>query len=404
MPFAAWLLTAMSKTYPGGEGDRRAFTYVIHLALAGIPYAVLLLALSPLLANYAWMNLFIFAGLFALGYAFTRQGGISLYGQCGMLFFVGAVGLNPQEPSLSANTSIATSVSCSPCSSRPWSSACSGPCCRSTKFAPSSRSSSQVAATSGKTLTPTARRAAGAHPPSFPRTLRVDPRDHEAGVSRGRDSAPLRTLASAERLSYCMLSARKLDEIEVPPVFEKLVEADQETVRQQCRNALRALENAFSRGALEPPAPPESLLAAFQPLELRIGEARQKYLSGEASFPKAIAWLGAMNFLEDATRLIDLCTGSSAHSPSSATRATTRSDRSNRRWSAAPGFPPTASHAPSRIRHRAALMKSARAPARSSPSRRGKPKRAAGWRVTCRALRPAEHRKIAPNVASRRKD
>jgi uncharacterized membrane protein YccC len=310
MPFAAWLLTAMSKTYPGGEGDRRAFTYVIHLALAGIPYAVLLLALSPLLANYAWMNLFIFAGLFALGYTFTRQGGISLYGQCGMLFFVGAVGLNPQEPVhfpqiLNCYFGVVLALLLSAVVQRMlW------PVlpqheiralfaelfaiCRELLEKPSPQRLDELQERIALIPTELSAWIRATTTPEYP---------------EGETQRLCGLLASAERLSYCMLSARKLDEIEVPPVFEKLAEVDLENVRQQCREALQTFETAFARGAENPPTPPQSLFAAFQPLELCVGEARQKYLSGEASFPKAIAWLGAMNFLEDATRLIDLCAG-----------------------------------------------------------------------------------------------
>jgi hypothetical protein len=79
-------------------------------------------------------------------------------------------------------------------------------------------------------------------------------------------------------------------------------------VRRHCSEVLRALEASFSRGSHQP-APAESLFTIFQPLEQRVGEVRQQYLSGTVAFPKAIAWLGAMNFLEDGTRLIDHCSG-----------------------------------------------------------------------------------------------
>ena len=98
LPFAAWLFTLLSRLYPGGEGDRRAFTYVIRVALLGIPYSLLLLFLTPFLADYFVMNIFLFIGLFLLGFTIARQGGISLYTQCGMLFFVGTISMNPQMP------------------------------------------------------------------------------------------------------------------------------------------------------------------------------------------------------------------------------------------------------------------------------------------------------------------
>ena len=98
LPFAAWLFTLLSRVYPGSEGDRRAFTYVIRVALFGIPYSLLLLFLTPFLADYFVMNIFLFIGLFLLGFTIARQGGISFYTQAGMLFFVGTISMNPQMP------------------------------------------------------------------------------------------------------------------------------------------------------------------------------------------------------------------------------------------------------------------------------------------------------------------
>src|SRR4029077_10781 len=98
LPFAAWLFTLLSRVYPGSEGDRRAFTYVIPVALFGLPYSLLLLFLTPFLADYFVMNIFLFIGLFLLGFTISRPGGISFYTQAGMLFFVGTVSMNPQMP------------------------------------------------------------------------------------------------------------------------------------------------------------------------------------------------------------------------------------------------------------------------------------------------------------------
>jgi uncharacterized membrane protein YccC len=309
MPFAAWLLTAMSKNYPGGEGDRRAFTYVIILALAGIPYVLLMLVLSPLLADYACMNLFIFAGLFALGYMFARQGGISLYGQCGMLFFIGAVGLNPQQPVqfsqiLNCYFGVVLALLLSAVIQRMlW------PvlpqkeilalfaelfaCCRELLEKPAPQRLDALQERIALIPTELAAWIRTTTTPEYP---------------KGETERLRELLASAERLSYCLLSARKLDEIEIPAELDKIAESELEAVRQHCCEILRALETSFSRGSHEP-ASTGPLLTIFQPLEQRVGEVRQKYLSGTIAFPKAIAWLGAMNFLEDGTRLIDHCAG-----------------------------------------------------------------------------------------------
>jgi uncharacterized membrane protein YccC len=309
MPFAAWLLTAMSKTYPGGEGDRRAFTYVIILALVGIPYAALLLVITPFLANYAVMNLFIFSGLFALGFAFARQGGISLYGQCGMLFFIGAIGLNPQQPVqfpqiLNCYFGVVLALLLSAMIQRLlW------PllpqreifalfaelfaCCRGLLEKPDAQRLDHLQERMALIPTELGAWIRTTTTPEYP---------------AGETQRLCELLASAERLSYCLLSARKLDEIEVPAELAAIARADQEAVRGRCIDALAALEAVFSRKG-RPPAADGALPAAFQPLEARVGEVRQRYLAGKAPFPKAIAWLGAMNFLEDATKLLDHCAG-----------------------------------------------------------------------------------------------
>ena len=69
---------------------------MICVALFGIPYSLLLLFLTPFLADYFVMNIFLFIGLFLLGFTIARQGGTSPYTQAGMLFFVGTISMNPQ--------------------------------------------------------------------------------------------------------------------------------------------------------------------------------------------------------------------------------------------------------------------------------------------------------------------
>ncbi|HEY8900220.1 MAG TPA: FUSC family protein [Chthoniobacterales bacterium] len=306
VPFAAWLLTATSRLYPGGEGDRRAFSYALVIALVGIPYSMLLFVIWPFLAHYFWMNIFLATGLFVLGLTFARQGGISLYGQCGMLFFIGAIGLNAQEPVtfpqvVNVYFGVVLSLLFSAVIQRMlW------PllpqreifglfreffaCCRQLlgTLTPEERSNveerlalipSEAAAWINVTTTP----------------------EYPAGESRRL----LELLQTAERLSYCILSTRKLDEIDTPSEIKDRLRDHLTALETSYRETLAGFESTFERGPRPLSAP--SLLASFQPLEAELGDIRQRYLSGEISFPAAIPYLGAMNFVEEAARTMDRC-------------------------------------------------------------------------------------------------
>ncbi|MDD5201258.1 MAG: FUSC family protein [Terrimicrobiaceae bacterium] len=308
VPFAAWLLTATSRLYPGGQGDRRAFGYVITIALAGIPCALLLFVLTPYLANYLWMNVLLAAGLFALGFTIARQGGFTLYGQCGMLFFIGAVGLNAQKPVpfqqiVDVYFGVVIALALSATIQRllwpllPQREICSlfaelFTCCRRL-----------LEPLDDEELIRNQERIA-LIPPEMAAWIRVTTTPE---YPAGERQKLLDLLQSAERLGYCILSARKLDRIHTPPEVGARMREHLAALDARCREALTDFEAAFERETSA--NQPASLLAAFQPIERELSDIRQRYLSGAMPFPAAIAYLGAMNFLEDAARTIDCCAG-----------------------------------------------------------------------------------------------
>jgi hypothetical protein len=310
LPFAAWLFTAMSRTYPGGEGDRRAFTYALRVAIAGLPFAALLFFITPWLSDYFVMNIFLVLGLFWLGYTIAGQGGISLYAQCGMLFFVGTIGTNPQEPvtfQQAADTyfGVVLALILSSLVQRLlWPLLPQREICQlfAEYFA-------NCRALLGHTTPEEAERLQG--------RLALIPSEAAAWIRvtttpeypQGETARLLELLHTAQRLGYSILSARKRTEIDVPREVSEALEHDIAEVEQACREGLGALEESFARGRVG--RMPASLLAAFNRLEEPLRNIRQRYLCGELSFPEAIPFLGAMDFFENTARKIDQCTAQS---------------------------------------------------------------------------------------------
>jgi uncharacterized membrane protein YccC len=306
IPFAAWLFTSMSRTYPGGEGDRRAFTAVIRVALIGIPYSLLLLVITPFLADYLLMNVFLFTGLFALGFAIAKQGGISLYAQCGMLFFVGAIGMNLQMPvsfQQIAGTYFGVVVALVLSSviqrmlwpTLPQRQICTlfaeyFSCCRALLDPVDDKEFNRL------------QDRIALIPPEAASWIRVTTTpEYPAGETRRL----LDLLHSAERLGYSILSARKLAQLDIPAEILDHLAATLQAVEKGSRETLQALEEAFAHGRCG--QLPDSQLAVFKPMEGPLAEMRQRYLSGELNFPQAIPYLGAMDFLEDTARTLDRC-------------------------------------------------------------------------------------------------
>ncbi len=95
---ATWVSTVLSRLYPGGQGDRRAFHCVVYVASGGLIYVGVMLLLTPALSSYLILNLVLFVILFLFGYLTQAIPGITYTMQISLLATVGLVGLNAQEP------------------------------------------------------------------------------------------------------------------------------------------------------------------------------------------------------------------------------------------------------------------------------------------------------------------
>ena len=95
---ATWVSTVLSRLYPGGQGDRRAFHCVVYVASGGLLYVLAMLFLTPALSSYLIFNLLLFVTLFLFGYLTQAIPGVTYTMQIVLLATVGAVGLNAQEP------------------------------------------------------------------------------------------------------------------------------------------------------------------------------------------------------------------------------------------------------------------------------------------------------------------
>jgi len=111
IPLMAWLQAINGRNYlrVGGSGDLRGFQNAFLGCLVFAACAVVLLAVTPLLASYLAMNLTLFFVLFAFGFATARISGISFGMQLGFLIISAFVGLNPQQP-VSSQTIIDTFI------------------------------------------------------------------------------------------------------------------------------------------------------------------------------------------------------------------------------------------------------------------------------------------------------
>ena len=111
IPLMAWLQAINARGYlrVGGSGDCRVFQNAFLGCLVFAGCAVVLLALTPLLASYLAMNLVLFFVLFGFGFATAKISGITFGMQLGFLIIASFVGLNPQQP-VSSQTIIDTFV------------------------------------------------------------------------------------------------------------------------------------------------------------------------------------------------------------------------------------------------------------------------------------------------------
>ncbi len=305
VPFAAWLLTATSRLYPAGEGDRRVFSYALIVTLAGIPYALLLLVITPFLAHYFWLNVFLATGLFLLGFTITRQGGIGFYAQCGMLFFIGALGLNAQEPVsfqqiVGVYFGVVGALMISACVQRLlW------------PLLPQREIFSLFAeffAGCRELLHPLPaerRRALEERLALIPPELAVwIHRTTTPEYPPGEADRLLALLRTAERLAYGIIASRRMADLAVPADVQAELAPEIAAMEAACRHALSQFETTFTRGrpADLAPLPPTT----FEPLEDTLRDVRQRYLSGELRFPHALRFFGALHALEETGNAITL--------------------------------------------------------------------------------------------------
>ena len=306
LPFAAWLFTLLSRVYPGSEGDRRAFTYVIRVALFGIPYSLLLLFLTPFLADYFVMNIFLFIGLFLLGFTIASQGGISLYTQAGMLFFVGTISMNPQMPVgfqaiVDNYFGVVLAMVLSSIVQRllwpllPQREICHlfaeyFACCRKLLGTVSPAESEHL------------RDRLALIAPEIASWIRVT---HTPEYPKGETQKLTDLLHTTQHLGYTILSARKLSDLDIPIEIRAELDVNMKSIELGNREALQALEEAFARGKRG--AMPPSQLAIFRPIEKPLSKVRHDYLSGVLHFTQAIPFLGAVDFLETTARTLDKC-------------------------------------------------------------------------------------------------
>ncbi|HEY5705413.1 MAG TPA: FUSC family protein [Terrimicrobiaceae bacterium] len=95
---ATWVFTILSRLYPGGQGDRRAFHCVVYTASGGILYVFAMLLLAPALSEYLILNMLLFVVLFLFGYLTQAVPGVTFGMQFALLATVGTLGLNAQQP------------------------------------------------------------------------------------------------------------------------------------------------------------------------------------------------------------------------------------------------------------------------------------------------------------------
>jgi uncharacterized membrane protein YccC len=96
----ALLFSVLQRTFirAGGTGDLRAFQRLFFACLILSVYAALLILITPFLADYLVMNLFLFIGLFIFGFMTARTPGFSFWAIVTILSTSTLVGLNAQVP------------------------------------------------------------------------------------------------------------------------------------------------------------------------------------------------------------------------------------------------------------------------------------------------------------------
>lgn len=100
VPTWAWLFVVLRGAFfrIGSGSDLRGFQTALGGSLILASCAVLLIAITPLLASYAVMNLVLFLVLFATGFFTAHLAGLSFWSEFTFLTISAFVALNPQVP------------------------------------------------------------------------------------------------------------------------------------------------------------------------------------------------------------------------------------------------------------------------------------------------------------------
>jgi uncharacterized membrane protein YccC len=100
IPLMAWIQTVLTRPFvrAGGTGDKGIFQNSFLGSLVLIGCIVVLLLVTPFLADYLVMNVALFVILFGLGFLTGRTAGINFWILLAYLIISVFVGLNPQQP------------------------------------------------------------------------------------------------------------------------------------------------------------------------------------------------------------------------------------------------------------------------------------------------------------------
>jgi uncharacterized membrane protein YccC len=100
VPTWAWLFVVLRRSFfrVGSGSDLRGFQTALGGSLILVSCAVLLIAITPLLASYVVMNFVLFLVLFATGFLTANLAGLSFWSEFTFLTTSAFVALNPQAP------------------------------------------------------------------------------------------------------------------------------------------------------------------------------------------------------------------------------------------------------------------------------------------------------------------
>lgn len=99
IPVFAFLFPVMSRTYLSSTGDLRVFSTLVYAAVLGLPWALFVFLISPLLTNYLWMNVFLGLCLYGMGrMVFPGLPALRLTGLMVLNALISTFAINFQQP------------------------------------------------------------------------------------------------------------------------------------------------------------------------------------------------------------------------------------------------------------------------------------------------------------------